>query len=465
MIEYRTVEIRQIEDYDQLLKELPSQFLNCPYVSIWMDELKQRIGTKVTMLLIEYPYYDSEYLSSYYRFYSKKFKNYGKKSCRIHFKANDRYMGYISLRPTTHYLNFSKSYLEPSFLIQDNAYIMLSEFQAHIYGTDYNILAFPWMNQQRDFSICAHVAVWEILKYYGNEHTGYRDITIGELVEQIKESGQRKLPSNGLNLQQIADIFRIYQATPIILKKEKGREKFFYKSLLTYVESGIPIVGALNSQEHAIAIIGHGMIDGDLLSKKNGLIETTDLCTSLIVNDDNYLPYSSIYYESYGKKDQNYYIDDIDFAVVPLYNRIHLEYDILYEKLDTYLKTELLKEYGDMVVRVYLTSATSLKGKTSEDLEMNRLLKDTILRLEMPKFVWCIDLSTKEEYLERKVSSKIIVDSTSCEGDNIPFLLIQNRREIYYLSEDKWHKIIEAVEPYNMYRNNLKEKKIWIGKN
>ena len=129
------------------------------------------------------------------------------------------------------------------------------------------------------------------------------------------------------------------------------------------------------------------------------------------------------------------------------------------------MKTELLKEYGDMVVRVYLTSATSLKGKTSEDLEMNRLLKDTILRLEMPKFVWCIDLSTKEEYLERKVSSKIIVDSTSCEGDNIPFLLIQNRREIYYLSEDKWHKIIEAVEPYNMYRNNLKEKKIWIGKN
>lgn len=98
-------------------------------------------------------------------------------------------MGYISLRPTTHYLNFSKSYFEPSFLIQDNAYIMLSEFQAHIYGTDYNILAFPWMNQQRDFSICAHVAVWEILKYYGNEHTGYRDITIGELVEQIKEVG------------------------------------------------------------------------------------------------------------------------------------------------------------------------------------------------------------------------------------------------------------------------------------
>ena len=32
-------------------------------------------------------------------------------------------------------------------------------------------------------------------------------------------------------------------------------------------------------------------------------------------------------------------------------------------------------------------------------------MQDILLRLEMPKYVWCVDLSTKSEYTKNKVSA------------------------------------------------------------
>lgn len=104
-------------------------------------------------------------------------------------------------------MNLSKSYIDPKLILEESAYLLLSDYRVNLYGTNQMVAAFPWMSQQRDFSICAHIAAWSIMKYYGNEHTGYKDINIGELVDHTSEQANRKLPSKGLNLQQIAEIF------------------------------------------------------------------------------------------------------------------------------------------------------------------------------------------------------------------------------------------------------------------
>ena len=36
--------------------------------------------------------------------------------------------------------------------------------KTNIYGDLKMVPAFPWMNQQCDFSVCAHVAVWFIIR-------------------------------------------------------------------------------------------------------------------------------------------------------------------------------------------------------------------------------------------------------------------------------------------------------------
>ena len=68
--------------------------------------------------------------------------------------------------------------------------LIISLILKSIYGDLKTISASPWMNQQCDFSVCAHVAVWSIVKYYSNEYSEYRDIDIGELVDFIPASNE-----------------------------------------------------------------------------------------------------------------------------------------------------------------------------------------------------------------------------------------------------------------------------------
>lgn len=74
MITYTDITISQIDDYEKILEKLPVQFQSNPYQRKWIDELKSAVGLKCTSLLVEYPYYDSEYLSSYYEFYVRSFR-------------------------------------------------------------------------------------------------------------------------------------------------------------------------------------------------------------------------------------------------------------------------------------------------------------------------------------------------------------------------------------------------------
>lgn len=455
MIDYTIVEIENPDDYDKLLDVLPSKFLENRYTKKWVEQLKQCIGTRCKKLLIEYPYYDSEYLSSYYQYYIKKFKNYGKESCRIHLLDEQQYYGYITVRPTAHYMNLSKSYIDPKLILEECAYLLLSDYRVNLYGTNQMVAAFPWMSQQRDFSICAHIAAWSIMKYYGNEHTGYKDINIGEIVDHTSEQANRKLPSKGLNLQQIAEIFKNYQLTPLVIKKELGKEKDFFRELCAYIESGIPVVAAMDKYEHSVAVIGHGKVNLKKLSMTTGIIDNIELLDSLIVNDDNRLPYHKIRYKQKDIKEK-YYIDDIDFIIVPLYNRVHLEYAVLYVKVMSYLKTGNLNIDSNSVVRIYLTSANSLKNNAQKDISMNKTLKDIILRLEMPRLVWCVDIASYEEYKKEKISAKMIIDCTSSEGEVTPWLLVHDNQKIKYFSDNQWYKVEEKIMPYGLYKNNLR---------
>lgn len=153
-------------------------------------------------------------------------------------------------------------------------------------------------------------------------------------------------------------------------------------------------------------------------------------------------------------------IDDIDFAIIPLYNRVHLEYNVLYAKVKTFLETGNLDINKDSVVRIYVTSANSLKQKGFSNPFMNAILKDVILRLEMPKLVWCVDVADKDEYSEFKTSARMIVDSTASAGELAPWILVHDRYRIRYFNRDEWFEIVENIEPYSLYRNNLEEMKV-----
>ena len=72
------------------------------------------------------------------------------------------------------------------------------------------------MMQETDISICAHVATWTVLRYYGTKYLQYSNPSMGEIVENVHEEWGRKTPSSGLTPIQVSDILTYYGFYPII---------------------------------------------------------------------------------------------------------------------------------------------------------------------------------------------------------------------------------------------------------
>lgn len=466
MIKITIVSIQKENDYDELKKIVPPNLIDDKVIYC----LKKYIGRKCDTIQVEYPYYDSDYLSTYYSHYAQKFKQYSKKCCRLHLEANEKYYGYITLRPSIEGTKLGKTYIEPELLLYKDAYLMISNFTAHVIGQKLEIRCFPWKRQQTDVSVCAHTAVWTVIRYFGNKYKNYADTTIGDIVEKVENDWGRKTPSLGLNLVQISDLFKQYGLSPLIIGGDKTSSKIFIDEVISYIESGLPVVGFLSPQDHAISIIGHGEIDydkldnlddePDLLDKNANVIPHSKLINSLYVMDDRYFPYREM---SKGLPDKysdlEYGINELYYAVVPLYNRMQLSYRDVYDRMVVWLKDEEMKWEKINVCRIYITSANSLRKKAIMSDTMPQILKDIIQTLSLPKFVWCIDLAGIENYKKGLTSGRIIVDTTSATLEQEPWIMRHDMYKVQYKDYDEDPNFViskeEDLKPYNIYENNL----------
>lgn len=469
MIELDARKIESEDDWDDI--PLRSEYKNVEVIS----SLKRYIGTSCDRVIIEYPYYDSDYLSTYYLFYSKKNRIFKKQCCRLHLYCSDdednhRYGGYITLRPTMEETKIGKTYLEPWLLLKHTAFIMTSEFEVHLRGKDFHVEAFPWMKQETDIAVCAHVAIWSILRYYGNKYNNYRDITMGDIIELMPESVGRKYPTKAVSMQQIPDVFKDLGFSPIVVRKKNNSDLDFNNELFTYIESGIPLVACMSKKNHAIALIGHGKINYErlnLLSDRD-IILTSELQDTVIVQDDNIFPYQELSYNSVNPFDysdemdnKQYVFQDIDYLIVPLYNRMQLSYDAVTSAYRSFLnKTPDFIQKGEQyLARIYITSANSFKRYVFNSKKINPVLETIINTLEMPKFIWCVDLSTRTEYKQNLLSARFIFDSTCCNKEVYPMILFHNSEKITYYdnSTNTWMEESISMKPYDIYVNNLRE--------
>lgn len=462
MITLLEIYINDLSDYDSLLIYVRSDLVDDEVIRV----LKEYVGLRANKVIVEFPYFDNEYLSNYYPHYSQKFKIFSKECCRLHFETATDYLGYITLRPTPGETKMGKTFLYPGAFIHGRAYLMMTKFPAHVLGQKREIECFPWKKQENDISCCAHTATWTILKYFGNKYKNYLDTTIGEIVSRVRNDWGRKTPTMGLNPIQVSDIFKEYGFSPLIIGKNSS-DYTVADELLAYVESGLPVVAFLNMepQNHAISIIGHGEVDLSVLDNipvdyKSGVILSTSLIKSVYAMDDRIFPYVEV---SKGLPDSNssvsYGLPQLDYAVVPLHFRMQLSYRDIYNRMIQWVKNGDLNFGYKPVCRIYLTSSNSLKKRAFENKSMDGLLKELLLTLPMPKFVWCIDFADTESYKNELTTCRIIIDSTSATLEEEPWIFRHDSNIIQYkdrsdTSQD-YHQIEVKVAPYEMYKNNL----------
>lgn len=474
MAEIANIEITSIDDYDLLKSEIPTTYIDDCVVKM----LKCNVGTICKRIVIDYPYYDRDFLSTYYIFYAKKFRDYSKKCYRLILIGDDmkvdngdigqKLIGYITLRPTHKGSKIGKSYIDPEYLLDKPSHIMLEKFKMHFDGTEVTIDAFPWMQQESDVSICAHTALWSVIRY-ARKFRQYPVLSMAEVIDKV-ECDTRKIPSVGLTVQQISNVLLKCGFSPIVRKeKDKDRWQFskgssLLNECLTYVDSGIPVIGTMDRLNHAIVLNGYcdvnrAMLDLDYIfqngcvvrhladgtQEKTNVILHTELINSLIANDDGFFPYKEVSRPAVGglyryqggipeeAEDKNYYLtESINNAVIPLYSRTQLAYnDVLSYFIGIVQKNQIkdirLNWPSKIVARIFMTSANSYKEYIKSTMEdLNEELCSMIMEVKFPRFIWCVEISSFESYKDKKIDGIAIIDPTCSTKCEYPFIFLHD---------------------------------------
>jgi len=460
MIDFDLIKIASLADYTVVEDKLASLLPHANHTCL-IDELKTRLGMQVVSVLIEYPYRDFDFSSVYTAFYTKKHQAVSRDCARLHFFNNDdieqkSYIGNIVVRDSS-VDSRGKGSIAPSYLIANkNSYILKATIKSHILGMPLAVNTFPWMAQDTDIAVCAHVAVWSVVNYFALKYPNYQSQSIAYIAENTQQYLGRKTPSDGLNLLQVSDLLSKLGFFPLVLKKQSNQDNDFYRAVYSYIESGIPIIGAMTSKNHAVAIIGHGQINTQIFQPATPINYVADALESFIISDDNELPYTLI-----SRSQNKYTFDDLDYVIVPLYEKMYLNATIVYKRVEALIATQIINVTTGCILRVYLTSARSLKREALNNKSMDAILKSILLRLHTPQFLWCADIASIAEYGDYKTSYRVIIDSTAGTYETEPWLLYHDASKIVFKDIQTTKSIIrqvkQIVQPYDIYRNNLKE--------
>lgn len=471
MVTVTRVSLKSVKDYqNKLAYKVPSTHID-KYV---ISDLENSIGSRCKTVIVEYPYYESDYLSNFYIFYAKKQQQFIKKSCRLLFFSDERateLMGYISLRPTCERTRCGRTYMEPQYLISKPAYILLADCKIHFRGGEAVVRAFPHMKQEGDVSVCAHVALWAVLRSFTYRFHDYPEIRLGDLVNMIHPLSERPIPSKGLTPTQVSDVLLGQGLSPIIRERPQSgnRDDEFFDEIISYLDSGVPVIGFMRTREHAVTLIGHGKPiapsqlrwlpdnyfevgynkDGSMCKTK--VMLSSKLVTFAVVNDDNYLPYREVS-RTVCAVEGNYSMHDIDYAVIPLYPRIQLVFNDVREKFLALLPLGYYEWAGqeELIVRFFIASANSYREYAQENQsDLGAELVNVILNLEMPRFIWCVEISKVSAFERDHVNAIVLIDSTCATINSDPFLLLTMSDRIKYKSNTDY------IEEYNPSTGNI----------
>ena len=87
MISYTGIEING--DYSKLMGNHPTtgeRLISEKHIdNVVIETFNKYLGDLISKIIIEWPYYDQDYLSTYYLHYAKKFRNFPKYCYRLHF--------------------------------------------------------------------------------------------------------------------------------------------------------------------------------------------------------------------------------------------------------------------------------------------------------------------------------------------------------------------------------------------
>lgn len=310
--------------------------------------------------------------------------------------------------------------------------IIAAKHKVHLLGYKWTVEGFPSMDQHIDISVCAHAACWSILRHYSEKYTLYReflthDITL--MAQQFDPGGL--VPSRGLQVSHAERVFQEAGTFPFHVVRTGSQDAPFYRQLHAYVESGFPLFAANHTAGHAMALIGYEW-EPSTPNPITKMRYAWDEVKSIIVVDDNYLPYQVI--EKQGTKPGGppYSVSDIDAFIVALPEKIFYPADAVDKLAPTLFKLAPLLGglplQDEVTIRYFITTGSALRFFVrSRESEFDPKLIEAIMTLPFAQFVWIVEIATGEDWAKGQISARAVLDATASLRDVMPFWLFHNR--------------------------------------
>lgn len=440
---YTWLPLNSIADLQNLLTELSVEYGPKRVI----EKLSASLSSAVKALLIEKNYIDKDYRSTYYNFYAKKGQSYRTDCVRLHLfdetvtfdaaslklgphdekRLPDHYFGYIVLRPTG-LATIGRSVVSPDVRTGASGSIITARHKVHLLGYKLRVQGFPSMDQHVDISVCAHAACWSILRHYSERYSNYREFLTHDITMMAQQFDPGGLvPSKGLQVSHAERVFQEAGTFPVHVARAGQQDDAFYRQLHSYVESGFPLFAAMHSRGHAIAVVGYEwQIPGT--NPITQMQYAWDKVKSVVVVDDNYLPYENIDVQP----GTPYSVGDIDAFIVPLPEKIFYPADAVDQLAPTLFLLEpllgKLPPKDEVIIRYFITTGSAfrhfVRGRESE---FDPRLIETIMTLPFAQFVWIVEVATAEDWRKGQISARAVLDATASLRDPFPFWLLHNR--------------------------------------
>lgn len=410
--------------------------------------LQNIFSVKYNKIEIEYPYADRDYLSSVYKYYIKSNTKIDKYSYRLHLYRAEVYFGYVVLRPTPS-AHIGRIQMNPSAFLAKTAQIVTSTKKANIIGEEKEIEYFPYINQDMVVSMCAHCVTWAVAQFSHQASWNNFSVALGDIMDKTQTNPERKMPVKGLETRHIMEVLSETGLHPCLFERAfaEGLDVSL-SAVFSYLNSGIPVIGLIKDRRHAISLIGYTVAENvteiieekpiEVINDTSNLILEYKLFQDCVIHDDNNGPYRLLPIESVPNlrdtESEKYSFESIRTFIVPLPEKIYAPFDVVYEKTVEFVSLNPTFFPKIPIISIALEKSNRLKT-TISTLKDQEDLKECVCLMQMPSYVWKIEVSSPENYIENKMDCILIFDATAHPGSLNPWLLKQLLEHITFFDD------------------------------
>ncbi len=448
MASYDWINLQTPEDYDRLVGVLDPEF-DPKGIG---ESLKSQVTTAAKGVLVEHGYVDKDYRSTFYNFYAKKGRQYRADCVRLHFfdasvwyddartdidstdgRPQDHYFGYIVLRPTI-VATLGRSVLSPNIRLGARGRAIQSVHHVNLLGHQLTVWGFPSMAQHVDIAVCAHVSCWAILRYYSQTFPQYREYLVYDITQLVAPFDPGGLvPSLGFDDQVAERVFHAAGCFPLLVVKDNlSSNDAFYSQLLAYLESGFPLYVGMDTEEHAIVMVGYSWRQPPALPSSASSDVWSQVETVLAV-DDNHLPYNAVPMHSTGTVPAfpSYTADSFDAFIVALPDKIYYPAAAIVDyskRVEGWLAGLRGPEDEPLQLRRYfITTISRLREHAREhQSQLGDTFVGLMMHLETAQFVWVVEYCSVPQWETGRVAARALVDATASPKDPVPIWLLHD---------------------------------------